>query len=261
MDKKLSFAVLFFLLCGFFTFAQDAVNASFIVERSRDRIKADTVSTRFKMIITAKNGAVTERGMDQYSKKDARGNNRGVIVFQEPASVRGTRFLTIENPGKDNDQWIYLPSLGKVRRIAASEGSGSFVGTDFSYDDISSADRKADLDNHKIVREEKFRDRDCYVIESVPKDANYQYSRMLQWIDKGSFVTYKIELYDRRGNQVKTLEILELKEVQGRLAAMVTKMTTLAAGTSTSLNVLDLRYDAPIPEGVFTTNYLETGRP
>ena len=258
MNKKIILAVLVFTLVGILASAQDA---SAIVEKSRNRIQADTISTRSKMVLTAKNGAVTERVMDQYSKKDPKGNNRAVIVFQDPASVKGTRFLTIENTGKDNDQWIYLPSLKKVRRIAASEGSGSFMGTDFSYDDISSADRDADLDNHKLLREEKFQNKDCYVIESIPKDNTYQYSKMIQWVDKESFVTYRIELYDKKGTQVKLLEILELKEVQGRLAATVTRMTTLAAGTSTSLNVGTLKYDDPIPEGVFTTNYLETGRP
>ena len=258
MKRKISIAVFFVFLAAGSISAQDA---SHIVEQSRNRIKADTISTRFRMILTAKNGAVTERVMDQYSKKDGQGNKRSIIVFQEPASVRGTRFLTIENPGKDNDQWIYLPSLGRVRRIAASEGSGSFVGTDFSYDDISSAERDAGLDNHRMLREEKLRDSDCYVIESSPKDTNYQYSKMIQWIDKDNLITHKVELYDKRGTQVKLLEILELREVQGRLAPIVTRMSTLAAGTSTSLNVGTLKYDDPIPEGVFTTNYLETGRP
>ena len=168
MNKKLFFCVISFILTGAFAIAQDAAS---IVEQSRNRIKADTVSTRSRMIITAKNGSVTERLMDQYTKKDGRGNNRAIIVFQEPASVRGSRFLTIENPGRSNDQWIFLPSLGRVRRIAASEGSGSFMGTDFSYDDISSADRKADLDNHRFLREESFQGKACYVIESTPKDS------------------------------------------------------------------------------------------
>jgi outer membrane lipoprotein-sorting protein len=258
MNRKIIAALVFFALAAAVN-AQDS--ASSIVEQSRNRIKADTVSTRSRMIITAKNGAATERVMDQYSKKDGQGNARAVIVFQEPASVRGSRFLTIENSGRDKDQWIFLPSLGKIRRIAASEGSGSFMGSDFSYDDISSADRKTDLDNHKILRTEKFNNKDCYVIESSSKDANYQYSKMIQWIDIGSLVIYKIELYDRRGNQVKLLEILELREVQGRLAPYVTKMTSLAEGTSTSLNVVNLKYDEAIPEGVFTTRFLETGRP
>ena len=258
MKRKIILAAAAFVLINGFVSAQTAAS---IVENSRDRIKADTTSTRSRMIRTAKSGAVTEQVIDQYSKKDARGNRRSVIVFQDPASVRGTRFLSLENPGKDNDQWIFLPSLAKVRRIAASEGSDSFMGTDFSYDDISSVDRKADLDNHRIIREERFRDRDCYVIESVPKDANYQYSKMVQWIDKGSFIAYKVELFDKKGTQVKLLEMLEFRDVQGRQTAMATKMSSLAAGTSTSLNVQIIKYDDPIPEGVFTTNYLETGRP
>jgi negative regulator of sigma E activity len=135
------------------------------------------------------------------------------------------------------------------------------MGTDFSFDDISSVDRRADLDNHRILREEIFQGRDCYVIESIPKDAGYQYSRMILWIDKDNYVAHKMELYDRRGTQVKLFETLELREVQGRLSSIVTRMTTLAAGTSTSLNVINLRYDDPIPEGVFTTSFLETGRP
>ena len=259
MKRKLILSLVAFILTASFCFAQDS--AISVVEKSRNRIKADTTSTRSRMVITAKNGSVSERVMDQYSKKDSKGNSRAVIVFQQPASVAGTRFLTIENPGKDNDQWIYLPSLGKVRRIAASEGSGSFMGSDFSYDDISSADRNIDLDTHKILREEKFNNKDCYVIESTPKDANYQYSKMIQWIDKGNFTVHKIELYDKRGNQVKLLEIPEYKEVQGRLAPMLTKMTSLSAGSSTSLIVNILKYDDNIPEGVFTVNYLETGRP
>jgi outer membrane lipoprotein-sorting protein len=238
--------------------AQDAAS---IVGKSRNRIEALTVQTRYRMVISAKSGGVTERVMDQYSKDDSRRNNRSVIIFQSPASVEGTRFLTIENPGKDDDRWIFLPGLGKVRRIAASEGSGSFVGTDFSYDDISSQDRNVDLDNHRLLREEKLQGADCYVIESTPKDTGYQYSKMIQYIDKANFVNHKIELYDKRGNQIKLLEIQDLKDVQGRLTAMATKMTTLAVGTSTSLLVDIIKYDGNIPEGVFTTAYLETGRP
>jgi hypothetical protein len=212
------------------------------------------------MIIKAKNGSETQRVMDQYSKDDAKGNRRALIVFQDPPSVKGTRFLTMENSGKEDDRWIFLPSLGRVRRIAASEGSGSFVGTDFSYDDISSANRGADLDNHKLLREENLNGRPCYVIESVPKDSSYQYSRMIQWIDKETKANYRVELYDKRATHVKTLESMEFKDVQGRLTPLLTRMSTLAAGTSTDLRADIVKYDDPIPETVFTTAYLETGR-
>jgi hypothetical protein len=212
------------------------------------------------MIIKAKDGSETQRVMDQYSKDDAKGNKRTVIVFQNPASVKGTRFLTVENSGKEDDRWIFLPSLGRVRRIAASEGSGSFVGTDFSYDDISSANRKADLDNHKLLREENLNGRSCYVIESIPKDSSYQYSKMIQWIDKETKANYRVELYDKRSTHVKTLESMDFKDVQGRLTALLTRMSTLTAGTSTDLRSDIVKYDDPIPETVFTTTYLETGR-
>ena len=241
--------------------AAQSLDAQVIVEKSRDRILAETVSTRYRMVITARNGAVSERVMDQYSKDDSSGNSRMVIVFQSPVSVSGTRFLTIENQDRANDQWIFLPSLNRVRRIAASEGSGSFVGTDFSYDDLSSTSRSTDLDNHRLLGEEKLNDLDCYMIESTPKEDVYQYSRMIQWIDKEDFNIHKVELYDGRGTLVKLLEILDYREVQGRLSPHVTKMTTLAAGTSTALHVEILNYDSNIPESVFTTNYLETGRP
>jgi outer membrane lipoprotein-sorting protein len=237
-------------------FAQDAAA---IVQASRDRIEADTVSTRSRMVITARDGSTSERSLDQYSK-DGPNGSRTVVVFREPASVANTRFLTMENARGNDDQWIFLPSLGKVRRIASSEGSGSFMGTDMSYDDIASADRSADLDNHRILREETLNGNACHVIESVPKDSSYQYSKMIQWIDKATKVIHKVELYDRRGTLHKQLEILELRNVQGRLSPIVTKMSTLTAGTSTTIRVEILKYDDPVPDGVFTPAFLETGR-
>jgi hypothetical protein len=250
-----------FVLWGLLSAASilSAQNAEDLVRASRNRIQAETISTRSRMVITAKDGSVSERTLDQYSKDGPRGS-RKIILFQRPAGVANTRFLTMETPGGADDRWIFLPSLGKVRRIAAAEGSGSFMGTDFTYDDISSSDRNADLDTHRLTGEEILNGRACYVIESTPKDRSYQYSKMVQWIDKENLVTHKIDLYDKRGNHVKVLEILELKEVQGRLSPMETRMTTLGAGTRTSLITDILKYDDPIPEGVFTTSYLETGR-
>jgi len=237
-----------------------AQNAESVVRDSRDRIKADTVSTRSKMVISAKNGSTTERVIDQYSKDGPKGNSRTMIVFQSPATVAGTRFLTIENRGGADDRWIFLPELGKVRRIAASEGGGSFMGTDFSYDDISSMSRDAELDTHTLLREENFNGGPCYVIQSVPKDGSYQYSKMVSWIAKDSKITLKIELYDKKSALVKTVEMSGIKDIQGRATVTITKITTRAAGTSTTINTEIVKYDDPVPEKVFTTEYLETGR-
>jgi outer membrane lipoprotein-sorting protein len=238
--------------------AQDAAS---IVRRSRDRIDADTVSSRSRMVITAKNGSTSERVIDQYSKDDAQDNSRIVIVFQQPATVRGTRFLTIEKTGGGKDQWIYLPSLAKVRRIAASEGSGGFMGTDMSYDDLSATSRKADDDDHTLLREETYNGADCYVIQSVPKDSSYQYGKMVLWIDKATLVNYKVEMHDRGGTLVKTMESSGFHDVQGYLTPAQIKVSTLAAGTFTTVYTDIIKYGDNVPESVFTTRYLETGRP
>jgi outer membrane lipoprotein-sorting protein len=251
----------FFISCFVLALSLHAQDAASIVQASQDRIDAATVSTRSRMVITAKNGSTTERVIDQYSKDDTQDRSRTVIVFQSPASVAGTRFLTMENSGGKNDQWIFLPSLGKVRRIAASEGSGSFMGTDMSYDDLDATNRNVDDDNHTLLREEQYDGTACYVIQSTPKDSSYQYGKMVLWIDKVTWVNYKIEMYDRRGTLVKTMVSSGFRDVQGFLTPSQIKVTTLTAQTSTTIYTDIIKYNDPIPEGVFTTRFLETGRP
>jgi len=240
-------------------YAQDAAKADSIMDSARNRIKSDTMSSRSRMVITAKDGSTTERVIDQYSK-DGPNGGRTVIVFQKPATVAGTRFLTMDTASGGSDRWIFLPDLNKVRRVAASESGGSFMGTDFSYDDIGLIGRKVNLDTHTILREEALNGNSCYVIQSVPKDNSYQYSKSISWVDKTRYLTYRSEMYNRRGEMIKVMEMSEYKDVQGRLTPMQTKISTVGAGTSTTIYMDIIKYDAPIPETVFTTAYLETGK-
>ncbi|MCL2271194.1 MAG: outer membrane lipoprotein-sorting protein [Treponema sp.] len=253
--KKIIFTALF--VCG--AISLNAQNAASIMDSAKNRVTSDTVSSRSRMVITAKDGSTTERVIDQYSK-DGTNGSRTIIVFQSPANVAGTRFLTMDNGSGGTDQWIYLPSLGRVRRIAASESGGNFMGTDFSYDDISSMDRDTSLDTHTLSGEEMFNGRLCHVIQSIPKDSSYQYTKTVTWVDKENYLIYKAEMYNRRGEIVKIMEMANFKDVQGRLSPMQTKISTVSAGTSTTIFMDIMKYDDPIPEGVFTTAYLETGR-
>ena len=253
--KRISVLTLL-LLGATLLYAQDADS---IMKSARDRLQMDTMSTRSRLVITARNGSTTERVIDQYSK-DGPNGNRAVIVFQSPANVAGTRFLTMDNASGGSDQWIFLPSLGRVRRISASESSGSFMGTDFSYDDISLIDRDVSLDTHTLLREETLNGNACYVIQSVAKDSSYQYSKNVSWVDKSNFRIYKAEMYNRRGEVIKLMEMSDYRDIQGRVTPMQTKISTVGAGTSTTIYIEIVRYDDPIPESVFTTAYLETGR-
>jgi hypothetical protein len=254
--KRIMLLAAAMVLGSSFARAQDA---SSIMRTARNLIDADTTSTRSRMVLAAKDGSTSERIIDQYSKDGPHGS-RVIIVFQRPANVAGTRFLTMDNAAGGEDRWIFLPSLGKVRRIAASEGGGNFMGTDFSYDDISSLDRDIDLDTHTVLREESLNGTLCQVIQSVPKDPGYQYSKTVTWIDKALSRIYKSEMYNRRGELAKVMEISGYQDVQGRPTPMQTKVSTPAAGTSTTIYIDIIKYNDPIPEAVFTTAYLETGR-
>jgi len=258
MKKIIVLAMLLMSVC--FLNAQDAaVNANSIVNSAKNRVKMNTISSRSRMEIKEKDGNITERVIDQYSK-DGPNGARTMIVFQKPANIAGTRFLTMDTASGGSDRWIFLPSLGKVRRIAASESGGSFMGTDFSYDDISSMDRDVSLDTHTFLREETLNGKLCYVIQSVPKNSSFQYSKTIVWIDKTSFLIYKSEMYNRRNELAKVMEMTDFKDVQGRLTPMKTKISTVGTGTSTTIYMDIIKYDEQIPEGVFTTAYLETGK-
>jgi outer membrane lipoprotein-sorting protein len=164
------------------------------------------------------------------------------------------------NASGGSEQWIYLPSLGRVRRISATESSGSFMGTDFSYDDISSMERNVSLDTHTLLREETLNGNVCYVIQSVSRDSSWQYGKTITWIDKNNLLIYRAEMYNRREELIKILEMSDYKNMQGRVTAMQTKISTVGAGTSTTIFMEIVRYDDQIPDAVFTTGYLETGR-
>jgi outer membrane lipoprotein-sorting protein len=254
--KKIALSAAVLFTCAFLAMAQDAAA---IMKAARERNESGSMGTRDRMVVTAKNGSTKEMVIDQYSK-DGPSGSRTMIVFNSPAGQKGTRFLSMENGSGGTDQWIFLPSLGKSRRIASSESGGSFMGTDFSYDDMSLLGREAGDDRHSIVREETLNNAACYVIQSIPNESGYQYSKTVSWVDTASNRIYQVELYDKKGALVKLLEMSDYQDVQGRDTAKTTRIRTVAAGTSTTIYMDRIEYDMNIPEGVFTTAYLETGR-
>jgi outer membrane lipoprotein-sorting protein len=254
--KKLTLLVIIAFLSGVLVNAQDA---ALIINEARNRNNVESISTRSRMIITARDGSTSERVFDQYSK-DGPNGSRMIVVFQQPANVAGTRFLNMKNASGGEDRWIYLPSLGRVRRVAASESGGSFMGTDFSYDDMSFMDRDVNLDIHTLLHEEIFNGTMCYVIQSIPNDNNNPYSKTITWIDKVNNLIQKVEMYNRRAELVKIMEMIGYRDVQGHMTPIQTRMTTVTTGTATAIFMDIVKYNDPIPEGVFTTQFLETGR-
>jgi outer membrane lipoprotein-sorting protein len=239
--------------------AAQVPDAEALVRAAREYQGASSMQARLTMTIAAKDGSTSERLVDEYMAKEG-GLSRSMTIFQKPANVQGTRFLVVENKGRDSDRWIFLPALGKSRRIAGGEGGGSFMGTDLSYDDLSPHD--ASKDRHAILREEAAGGEDCYVIESVAKDpADSQYSKVLSWISKDKSVALRMEMYDKKGSLKKRMEASRLEKVDGIWVSRSYKVETVPDKTSTSIELTIVQFNRKIPAGVFTSKYLETGTP
>lgn len=236
-----------------------AITGEEIARNVTNRDTGETGHSLINMDLTDAQGNTKSRIIEEWSMEGEDDLNRLVIVFHRPASVQGTRFLVVENEDRDDDQWIYLPALDRVRRIAASEGDQSFMGTDFTYDDLET--REVDEDTHELLREETFAGRETYVVESVPKDpSSSQYSRRIQWVAKDIWVPLKVEFYDADDELLKTLTVEELEEVQGIWTPMTSVMENVQSGHSTRLEVEQTRYNENLNPSLFSTNFLRTGR-
>lgn len=230
-----------------------------VAENVENREAGDTTHALVQMRLVDDGGDTKERVIEQYGREE---NDlmRNVIIFHRPASVEGTRFLTIERADRDDDQWIYLPGLDRVRRIAGSEGSDSFMGTDFTYDDLEGRD--IEEYNYELLREEQVGDWSTHVVETVPKpETDSQYSRLVQYVDKNSWIPVKIEFYDNNNELLKENWVHRMERVQGYWTIIENTMENIQTDHRTELQVTNFRYNEDLPDGLFTVNFLETGRP
>lgn len=240
------------------TFAETP-DAEAIVRAARDYQGASSMQARLDMTLTAKDGSTSTRLVDEYMIRE-HGLARSMTIFQKPAGVQGTRFLVVENKERDSDRWIFLPALGKSRRIAGGEGGSSFMGTDLSYDDLSPHD--ASKDRHSILRQEEAGGESCYVIESVPRNPDdSQYAKVVSWISKEKSVAVRMEMYDGKGGLVKRMEASRLEKVDGIWVSRTYRVETVSAKTSTSIELAIVQFNRKIPASVFTAKFLETGKP
>lgn len=181
---------------------------------------------------------------------DASGEQRYFIYFNRPADVREMALLVWKVPGRDHDRWLYIPALKSVRRIVASDKHTSFVGSDFSYEDVSGRDPGDDA--HKLLREEGLGGRAAWVIESVPKDpGSAEFSRRLSFIDKATWLSLKEEDYDARGDLARVFTADELKEVDGLWTVTKRTMRNAQSGHRTEVSFSEIRYNRKLSPDLF----------
>jgi outer membrane lipoprotein-sorting protein len=238
-------------------------DAKEIIERSQQAFYAAGADMKAKVVmdLVTDSGNRRTRVLTMLRRNDTGSKNQKYFMyFHEPGDVRGTAFLVWKYPDRDSDRWIFIPAVNMVRRIAAKDSRSSFVGSDFSYEDVSG--RNVGADTHTLVREEKLGESDCYVVQSVPK-TGADYTRKLSWIDKKTSLPLKEEYYDAQNElaRVFTADNVQMVGTAGKKGyPTVTKRTmkNVKSGHRTEVSFSDVIYDVGIEERAFTQQSLES---
>jgi hypothetical protein len=237
--------------------AKDIMTKNFFVNRVKDS------KSESSMTLINEAGQKRERKSTGVSKLQKNGvDNMRLIKFLSPADVKGTSNLMVEHSEGDDDIWIYLPALKKVRRLVSSNKGDSFVGSDFSYADVIGY--KVQDFEHKITGSENVDGVDCYVIESIPVSDKVKQDNGLSkrkgWIRKDNFVTIKGEIYDLSGQLYKTFRASDIQQVDkenNKWQPMTLEMTNVQVNHKTIVNFSNYKVNIGVDEGYFSQRNLE----
>ena len=256
--QRISAAVICFLLLCFVPklWAEAPLNdAKAIMEHSYNRDDGKDCVFTLEMVLVDKAGGKRLRQLAIYSK-DYDELIKTLIVFKSPADIEGTKFLSWENKGADDTQYLFLPALNRSRRIVSTQKKLQFVNTDFTYEDMQR--RCPDKDTHALLKQEAHNGRMCYVVESVPvKKENSQYSKRISWVDQESFVVVRTEFFNKKGKLSKCFTVEALEKRQEIWTSVRTRMQDLEVKHETLLNILEVQYNQGIGDDVFTVRELE----
>jgi len=216
--------------------------------KKEDENSPDSEISVIEMTIVHKSGAKRVMTIKAWAK----GDDYILVRFLSPANVKGTGFLSVKD-----DDWLYLPALRKVRRIATKEKGGSFMGSDFSYDDVGGGSWVEDY-NARLLGTEKYEGRDCFVLELLPKNPEEAiYSKLKKWVDKENFYSPKTEYYDEHGDLLKILYSYEFENKEGFWMPKRMEMKNVQKGSKTIIVVKERKVNLEIPDNMFTTRQLE----
>jgi len=208
-----------------------------------------------KATVTEKSGKTRALAFEGKSRKYAPPLGKSVITFSAPADVAGMKFLQVQNSGSDDERFLYTPELKRSRRIAGSNRSDSFMGTDFSYADLDGRDlRQSDA---VLKADESVGKFDCYHLMATPKNGDAVYGKIEVWVRKDNYVPLKYVMYSKGGAPVKTLLSREIQKHNGHWFITASKMTDNATGRTTDLSLDKINRREDIPMDNFSVRALE----
>jgi hypothetical protein len=247
------------LLIIFLPLETFALTAEEVMKKSQEVFfyQGKDFKARVIMRLISKGGQERIREMTMLRKNfgESGGSQKYFIYFFQPTDVRDMTFMVYKYPSKDDDRWLFVPAINMVRRIAAQDKHSSFVGSDFTYEDISGRD--IEEDTHTIVKEETLGAKDCYLIKSAPKIQDVDYSYKLSWIDKVNFLPAKEEYYDRKGELSKVFTAEEIMDIKGFPTVTKRMMKNLQSGHRTEVAFTKTDYNIGIEDSLFSERFLK----
>ena len=184
------------------------------IAKNNDQLNAGYkgVFNKMEMTLINAHGDKIVRKMNNMTKETPDDGDKSIIEFEWPADVKGTRMLSWTHKKGNDDQWLYLPAIKRVKRISSRNRSGSFMGSEFAYEDLGSDEY--DKYKYKWLKDEMFNDRDCYVLQRIPLDEKSGYSKQIIWADKEYHQPHRIDYYDRKGEKLKTSDFTDWVKVK-----------------------------------------------
>ncbi|MCP4906388.1 MAG: outer membrane lipoprotein-sorting protein [bacterium] len=264
-------AMLFALSITIYTLADpdvglaDDPKARTIMVRVDERDDGDDQTSNLQMVLIDKRGKQRVRELRSFSKDKGEDTN-SMMFFLSPADVQDTGFLTYDydDPDRDDDQWLYLPALKKTKRIASSDKSGSFMGSDFSYADMT--DRPLEKYDYQLLQESEVGGHPVWVIQATPIDEDEidetGYTKSIQFIRKDIDVAIRTKIWVKKGKRNKYMEVQEIEQIDGIWVPTVMTMTTKKGKQTlhkTILRMSDVKFDQALDYDSFTVRGLETG--
>jgi hypothetical protein len=235
-----------------------------LMQRVQRQEAASDETVDFTMQLVDASGRVRERTGTVSERRAAPSavDEMRLIRFHSPPDFRGSGVLTIEHPDRDHDQWIYLPAYHTTRRIAATNRSDRYLGTDFLYEDIM----RTKIEEHRwVLRGEALcHGASCLLIEAVPVAEGLRrdtaYSKTVSWVDPARDVIRAVDYYDRDGRLFKRLTVAEIEQVSGRFRWQEVRMEDFARRHVTIVKYHGRKIGTGIPERDFTERSLKRGR-
>lgn len=210
---------------------------------------------RLEMILTSPSGDTAKRVLRVQSLESGKNSDKTLMVFETPRDLAGTGLLTWTHHEGDDEQWLYLPAIKRVKQIGARNKSGPFMGSEFAFEDIVTPFWQKF--HYRFMREEVRDGLPCLVVERIPTDPYSGYTRQIMWVDRADLLIRRIEYYDRKNALLKTYTasgFTRHNNAHWRPSDML--MVNHLTGKQTRLLWSEYRFGAGLKEEQFTQNAL-----